>query len=239
MQTIAPLLRIRPGEVLVNFMTGHIRRFIESPQKQTRDSFKRLFGSDEFTEKLKGLEKLDREDALIGAYCDSVRKFGNFPYVSCAVVLHPGRNRTHFHLIYASRDPRGVQVFKAAEKKAMPLMEMKRAGVQERAEVKRIGHKQLGFEYADEVENKPSEYFLSLRQHHVARARAVALRLLQEKKNVFYDAVWTLVMSFPLVWEVDLKGWISEWKQEGSLQVKGMKGGQRVPKIGRRFVLCG
>jgi three-Cys-motif partner protein len=139
METIVPLLSIRPGEVLVNFMTEHIRRFIESPQKQTRHSFKRLFGSDGFREKLKGLEKLDREDAIVEAYCDSVRKVGDFPYVSCAVVLNPGRNRTHFHLIYATRDVRGVQVFKAAEKKAMPLMEMTRAGVQERAEVKRMG----------------------------------------------------------------------------------------------------
>lgn len=57
METIAPLLRIRPGEVLVNFMTEHIRRFIDSPQPQTRDSFNRLFGSDLFQTKVKRSRK--------------------------------------------------------------------------------------------------------------------------------------------------------------------------------------
>ena len=119
----------------------------------------------------------------------------------------------------------------------MPLMEMTRAEVQERAEVKRIGHKQLGLQYANEVEDGPSEYFLSLRRHHVARARGAVLSLLQERKNVSYDAVWSLAMSFPLVWEVDLKAWITEWKQNGSLRIKGMKGTQRVPKIGQQTCL--
>ena len=31
METIAPLLRLNPSEVLINFLTGHIRRFLESP----------------------------------------------------------------------------------------------------------------------------------------------------------------------------------------------------------------
>lgn len=39
METITPLLQLDPAEVLINFMTEHIRRFIESPQKQTQESF--------------------------------------------------------------------------------------------------------------------------------------------------------------------------------------------------------
>ncbi len=36
---IQPLLALKPGEVLINFMTGHIRRFIDSPEAETRQSF--------------------------------------------------------------------------------------------------------------------------------------------------------------------------------------------------------
>ena len=43
MDTIAPLLSVEPGEVLINLMTKDVRRFIESPEQQTQASFDRLF----------------------------------------------------------------------------------------------------------------------------------------------------------------------------------------------------
>ncbi|HSU56664.1 MAG TPA: three-Cys-motif partner protein TcmP, partial [Candidatus Dormibacteraeota bacterium] len=52
METIAPLLRLNPGEALINFMTGHIRRFLDSPDEETQESFKRLFGSGAFRAKV-------------------------------------------------------------------------------------------------------------------------------------------------------------------------------------------
>ena len=107
-------------------MTEHIRRFIESPQKQTQESFIRLFGSSQFKDKLKGLEEKDREDAIVTTYSECVKRVGEFRYTSSAIVLHPEKNRTHFHLIYATREHKGIEVFKEAEKKAMPVMEKTR-----------------------------------------------------------------------------------------------------------------
>ena len=95
METIAPLLRLNPAEVLINFMTEHIRRFIESPQKQTQESFMKLFGSGQFKDNLRGLEEKDREDALVTAYSESVKCVGSFEYTSSVIVLHPEKDRTH------------------------------------------------------------------------------------------------------------------------------------------------
>ncbi|HZF40953.1 MAG TPA: three-Cys-motif partner protein TcmP, partial [Blastocatellia bacterium] len=39
MDEIAPLLKLDPGEALINFMTSHILRFIESPDEVTQESF--------------------------------------------------------------------------------------------------------------------------------------------------------------------------------------------------------
>ena len=103
METIAPLLRLNPGEVLINFMTEHIRRFIESPQRQTQESFKKLFGTGDFKNELLGLSKQDREDALIATYSGNVKRTGAFDHVISAIVLNLNKNRTHFHLIYATR----------------------------------------------------------------------------------------------------------------------------------------
>ena len=84
-------------------MTKDVRRFIESPEQQTRASFDRLFGRPGVKERVAGLQGLNRDDAVVDEYQISVRQFGGFRYVCSAIVLHPERNTTHFHLIYATR----------------------------------------------------------------------------------------------------------------------------------------
>lgn len=237
METITPLLQLNPAEVLINFMTEHIRRFIESPQKQTQESFVKLFGSGRFKDKLMGLEEKDREDALVTAYIESVKRVGSFSYTSSAIVLHPTRDRTHFHLIYATRDPKGIEVFKDAEKKAMPVMEQTRDEAQKRAREERTGQKELGL-FSHTMPQDPSAYFRSLRERYVSGARAAVQHLVQTKRQLVYDEAWSLAMTFPLTWESDLKDWLTDWKSTGCLEFTGMKDHQRVPQRGQNIQIA-
>jgi three-Cys-motif partner protein len=233
METITPLLQLDPAEVLINFMTEHIRRFIESPQKQTQESFVKLFGSGQFKGELRGLEEKDREDALVTAYSESVKRVGSFAYTSSAIVLHPTKDRTHFHLIYATRDPKGIEVFKDAEKKAMPVMEKKRDEAQKRGREKRTGQTELSFSSMETQD--PSAYFQSLRERYMSRARVAVLHLIQAKKRVPYDKAWSEAMTFPLTWENDLKEWLRDLESIGRLEFTGMKENQRVPQRGQNI----
>jgi three-Cys-motif partner protein len=230
METITPLLQLNPAEVLINFMTEHIRRFIESPQKQTQSSFVKLFGLSQFKDKLMGLEEKDREDALVTAYIDSVRRVGSFEYTSSAIVLHPTKDRTHFHLIYATRGPKGIEVFKDAEKKAMSVMEKTRGQAQKRGREERIGQTELAFA---SVTQDPSAYFQSLRERYTSRAKATVLDLIQSKKRIPYDKAWSEAMTFPLTWENDLKEWLRDLESTGRLEFTGLKDTQRVPQRGK------
>ena len=236
METIAPLLKLNPGEVLINFMTEHIRRFIDSSQQPTQESFKKLFGSSRFKEKLRGLSEKDREDAIVQAYSENVKRVGAFEHVSSAIVLHPEKDRTHFHLIYATRDLRGIEVFKAAEKKAVPIMERARGEAQKRGREERTGQTELGL-FTNGLGQDPSLYFLSLRNRYTSRAKAEVLNLLQTKTQLPYDEAWTSALIFPLTWESDLKGWVHDWKREGRLEVRGMNKRQRVPRLGQNISL--
>jgi three-Cys-motif partner protein len=234
METITPLLQLNPAEVLINFMTEHIRRFIESPQTQTQQSFVKLFGSGRFKDKLMGLEEKDREDALVTAYIESVKRVGSFSYTSSAIVLHPTRDRTHFHLIYATRDPKGIEVFKDAEKRAMPIMEQTRDEAQKRAREERTGQKELGL-FSNAIPQDPSAYFRSLRERYLSRAKAAVQHIAQTKRQLDYDEVWSLAMTFPLTWEGDLKDWLTHWKSTGRLELRGLKENQRVPQRGKNI----
>ena len=230
METIAPLLRLNNGEVLINFMIEYIRRFIEWPQKQNQDSFVRLFGSGQFKDILKGLEEKDREDAIVTAYRESVKRVGLFAYTSSAIVLHPTKDRTHFRLIYATRGPKGIEVFKDAEKKAMSVMEKTRGQAQKRGREERTGQTELAFAG---VTLDPSAYFQALRERYTSCAKAKVLDLIQSKKRLPYDKAWSEAMTFPLTWENDLKEWLRDLESIGRLEFTGLKDTQRVPQRGK------
>ncbi|SRR6266498_1617694 len=233
MDEIAPLLRLDPGEALINFMTGHILRFIESPDEVTQESFIKLFGSTSFKEKLKGLEKRDREDAAVAEYAENVARTGGFKFTSKAIVLHPQFDRTHFHLIYATRNVKGVEVFKDAEKKAMAEMQQVRAKAHQREQEKRTRQTEL---FEPEVLHS-SDYFDSLRERYLTKAKGQVRHSLQSEGRISYDDAWSLALKEPLVWESDLKEWVAEWKKAGIVAIEGLRPKQRVPQLGAKHSL--
>ncbi len=228
MRTIAPLLRLRPGEVLIKFMTGQILRFAEHSDPAIRQSFDDLFGSGGFRDGIVGLTGQERVDELVRSYCDAVRAVGGYDYVCPAIVLHPESDRTHFHLLYATRHARGVEVFKKAERTAMEVMEKARAEAQQRSRVRSSGQPEL-FAVG---QVRDARHYDGLRDRHLAAARLGVERRLQTQRAVPYDVAWITALSHPLVWESDVKAWIAEWRKAGNVAVIGMKPGERVPKRG-------
>lgn len=233
MNTIAPILQLQPGEVLINLMTKDIRRFITSPEQQTQDSFNRLFGRPGVKDRVAGAKGLERDDVVVDEYRKSVRDCGNYRYVCSAIVLHPERDRTHFHLIYATRHRKGVEVFKNAEKKAMEAQESARATARERRRVEATRMVSL----FDGHEMHSPAYYEEIRQHYVCRSRAVASDILKQRGRVPYEALWDATMVQPLTWESDLKLWLREWASAGHVSYEGWKPGQRVPRLGEQNVV--
>jgi len=229
MKTIAPLLLLSPGEVLVNFMTGHIRRFLDSPDEQTQDSFDGLFGSGDFREKIAGMNHEDRDDAAVEEYTRNAKRVGRFDFGCNAIVLHPEKDRAHFDLIYLTRHRAGVKAFKEIEKQAMAVQEAARAEAHQRKRVSRTGQLDL----LDSKILHDSTYYDSLRERYLAKTRTLVLRAMKANGRLSYDDAWTLALSEPMAWESDLKQWIKNWAQEGRLKLGGMLPRQRVPQLNK------
>ncbi|MEX0718150.1 MAG: three-Cys-motif partner protein TcmP [Planctomycetaceae bacterium] len=232
MNTIAPLLQLKPGEVLINFMTNYIRRFIVSPKKETQESFELQFGSKALRDRMIGLPPAEREDAIVRLYAESVKRTGDFKYTCSAIVLNPVKDRTHFHLIYATRHPMGVAKFKEVEKKAMEEMEKTRADAQQQRRTTKTKQKEM---FGSEV-LYGSTTFDELRERYMTQARSQVESMLRAKGRIPYDHVWSKAMSYSLVWESDLKAWIAEWQKQARLRIEGMTPRQRVPKAGNVLV---
>jgi three-Cys-motif partner protein len=226
---IRPLLKLKPGEVLINYMTWHARRFIETEQE--RDNFDALYGDSSWRAGLEGLSGDQRDDAMVRLYAQRVQEAGGYSFVCYTPVLHREDDTTHFHLIYASCNEKGVEVFKVAERRAVAVMEQKRAQAQQ---AKRTAGGQSLLFNAQEMHDPA--YYSGLRALYLDRAKREVQEVLERQNLLGYDDAWRLAMKHPLVWERDLKDWIAAWRKEEHLDASGLSPRQE-PKRGMGTLL--
>lgn len=222
-RTIGPILRLQPGEVLINFMLDPIRRFIESPQEPTQQSFEDLFGISTYRDRLSGLRGQELEEEAIALYSDSLRGIGHFEYVCCATILYPEIDKTYFNLLYASRHFRGAQAFKEAEHKAMQLMEGERAKAAVRRRARMLKNRELFTDAATER----TKHLETLRERYLDQARNRLREVVEKEGRITYERGWSETSRFPLVWERDMKKWL-----HGEIEASGLRPNQRTPKLG-------
>jgi three-Cys-motif partner protein len=225
MKSIAPLLKRRHSEVLINFMLDFIRRFIE--QEFTREGFRDLFGSDEFDIGLKNLQGLDRDNAIAERYCRSLQVICGFKYVQRAIVIHPDKDQSDFELVYGTRHPKGVEVFKEVEQQAMDVQETSRAYVESKTKRRREGGQTS---FLEPTEMPESQYYAKLRDRYSNEARMLVVNELNVAKDISYDDLWALALSRPLVWKRDLDKWLKEWCDNGVIEWKGRTARERTFK---------
>lgn len=228
MERLEPIFALPRLEMMINLMTGHVRRFVK-----TDPSMPALFGYD-IRPELKDLDGLDLEDAAVKGYMAELRRRGKFTYVVPAIILKPGENRTHFHIIYATRHQKGLEVFKEAERAAVGVMNEARAGVNVE---KNEGAQGLLFAAAACAPQTVSQVE-DLKARYVAVARERVRTLLQKLGSVPYDRAWEeAVQGTPLVWECDLKGWVKDWAANGELEIPTLQHRRKVPQRGENHVL--
>ena len=56
---------------------------------------------------------------LVNLYVEQVRATGGFPYATFSRVLKPLHERAYFHLVYATRSPKGIEKFREVEKRVV------------------------------------------------------------------------------------------------------------------------
>ena len=114
------------------------------PQPEFNEQVQSLLGS---VPDCAGLSPAARESLIIGTYCASLRvelaKTGLDAFVSAVPVLDPNRNRTKYHLVYATAHPLGLIEFKDQSEQAMKRQDVVRATVKQSRREKRTGQSEL------------------------------------------------------------------------------------------------
>lgn len=111
------------GEVLLNFMYDFINRFTASPDPATQASFQGIFGEN-WKSRLDTTVK--REEALLSMFCDQFSQAGQFKYV-LSTPIEKMSARTHFHIVYGTRNSHGLEVYRDVEFEALRGHGMRRA----------------------------------------------------------------------------------------------------------------
>ncbi len=210
---ISPLLKLKPGEVVINLMSSFITRFINDSDTDLSD----LLGED-FPE-LRDLTGSELEFAVVRKYCELVKHEGDFNYVCALPVMKPDSDAFNFYLIYATRHAKGVQVFKDVERRTEELTHVIRADVQQRTRQERSGNFEL---FAPPVLYREENY-QQLASENRIRAEARVLQLLQTKGELPYRDCWAEALQYSAVYESNLRAWISQWERDGVVAVKGRR----------------
>jgi three-Cys-motif partner protein len=228
LRQIERLLQVRRSEVLVNFMLKDILRFVDDQRVEQQHSFEELFGqcADTLRTRWRGLSGIDREDAIVRAYCDRVRTVGNFSHCTSTIVLHPGNDRTHYHLVYATRSLQGLLTFREIERDAMKAQSEVRAHTKRANRLVKTKQPEM---FAPIVLDTP--FIDELEERYRTRAEAeTRLRLAPIGAEIPYDDLVGVALSWPTVNERILKEWLKSWQSTGEIELLGLSRGERVPK---------
>lgn len=227
LREITPLLRVGRNEVLINFMTGHITRFIDSGDSRYEGSFNELFGSALPRDEWRGLTGIDRDDRIVDAYCRQIAQAGSYKHCVSSVILNPLHNRSHFHLVYGTHSDEGLVTFRDVERDALKFQRNERAGAQQRIRIERTKQTEMfggpgTRTYEDE-----------LRERYFARARTALDALTTATSEVSWDDLVVTALRIPMIAEADVKAWLKELQARGAIQVLGLAEKEKVPKRGR------
>lgn len=224
MDNIQPILRHHPGEVMVNFMYDFINRFLTYRSKANEDSLDRFFGTPRWRDIS---DRPDREEASVSLYEEQLRATGGYTYVTATRILKPIDNRTYFHLIYGTRNPKGIVEFRGVEKKATRAQDDVRDDAKREHREQRTGQAELSFAPPDTLAAATQTH----REQQLTKA-AERLDTILQQGPIPYDVLQARILELPLVWNTDLNTMLLERQKNGILIIEGLRPKQRTPSQG-------
>lgn len=221
LQRLAPILRHPNCEVIINFMFDFINRFLDVQDVDA--TMTELFGGAGWNRAIASGE--GREERMLELYQERVQRIGQFRYATRTRILKPTKDRSYFYLVYATRHPKGIEVFRAVEKLFISEQERVRAAAKQNERIKKTGQMELFG--PDDLEHG---FFEQDRDLCLARTELDLLEWLEDKKRVPMREVFEEFLQRPLVWKSDIQEIAGRLRGAGRLEVEGLGPNERTVK---------
>lgn len=225
---IAPLLRQR-GEVLINFMYEHFKRFVEDPRPEIRASYERPFGGLPWRRMIdqEMSAGLSKEEAILEVFKAAVKEVCDFDYVASARIRHRKLDKSHFYLVYGTRHRKGLEEFRKVERKALSAEEFFRVEAKDRALVG-TGQGALFDSLPHNAEKTANAHW----EDEVRKSRQWSEEIIASQPVVLFEVLAERVQQRFSIILPELKGLLVEMKNEGLIEFDGLHGRQWKPRPG-------
>jgi len=225
-------------EVLLNFMFQFANRFAGSPDRMpTLEGWLGdLQGESEWRLEIAGLHGADREAAISERARQALKRMGNYRFAPALTVDETEADRPLYKLIYLTRHPAGIRVFRDAHKRALEAQSTYRSA--KKAETRR---RVSGMDdmFSQSTAMEPGERSAREIVEGEAEARRTLLRLLATKtEGLDWKTMWPYVLDACVVTYTSLGEIARDLWIQGEILVPAWQGkGLRRPKDEFRFRL--
>jgi three-Cys-motif partner protein len=120
---ISRIMQHTPGEVLLNYMFDFVNRFTAWDNPKIAASFDGILGKD-WKARMDASES-PRDETVQTLFAEEFKKAGNFKYV-LSTPIEKLADRTHFCIVYGSRNVKGLEAYRDVEYAAMKEHGMRR-----------------------------------------------------------------------------------------------------------------
>lgn len=229
LRSLHSLLARANSEVLINFMYDFVSRFVDHPNEVITDNMKALIPHIEWdrliSEQGKASSTQAREKLIVDAFRASVKREGKFKYVPSLTVQKTLADRTLYHLVFGTRRPVGLEVFRASQDKALSAQADVRSKAKDQKQVETSGQGSL-FGGADRLAGDFST------QEMEAGARGGiehAEQIIRSSQGgVMWKALWPQVLDENVITTRKLGRAVNDLRKSGKIFAPGWPSEQRV-----------
>jgi len=237
LQALEPMLARRNSETVFNFMFDFINRAASIRDQAISTGLDELIPHGNWRAKLESIEAAgtatsdDRKAALVEGFSQSLARLGNYSYVAETTVLRPRKERPLYCLFYATRHPKGIEVFRDSQIKALIEQSTIRATRKlEDTEIK-TGQGEF-FESVHEMAQNELTAFLE-QQRHDALASLLALTP-KAPDSIRYEDLWPQILARHIVKRSDVNKIAANLRRQGALIFPEWESRKQVPQSNYR-----
>jgi three-Cys-motif partner protein len=220
MAKLKPLLERERSEAVFNFMFDYANRF--PSLTALGPTYDRLLPGVDWRTHLAELEANpattpeERKQAFLGWFKQAIRNVSGYRFIADVEIQYPGKDRTFYFLVYGTRKPPGIKVFRDCQIKA--LKEQSAIGGQIRAQAEQAGGQ---FELPGVTAELRTLQFKVNLTREAAAARNLLLRMIPATGGIRWDHVWPDVLAEQVISEGTLGRMVNDLRKDAVLAIPG------------------
>jgi len=224
----------RPSsEVVFNFMFDFINRAASIKEAAVASGLNDLIPFGDWRTRLEAAEGSGnatpdlRQTILVDGFSQSLMKLGNYAYVAETTVLRPLTDRPLYCLFYATRHPKGIEVFRDCQIAALKKQSTTRAT----AKVKHVAMTSGQGELFQSVHDMAPDELDTFLQEQRAKAEETLLEFAPTAPRfIGYDKLRALVLARHVVRLTDVNKIAARFHHENRLLFPDWESGRKVPQ---------